>query len=56
MNLAAISFILVGEFFEETETDVKQGRAQVFEQLMKSKVAAEFLDDVNRIVRQNLNK
>ena len=53
LSLSAISFILVGEFDEKV---VKTGRAGIFNQLMKSKMAAEFLDDVNRIVRQKLNR
>jgi len=53
LSLSAISFILVGEFDEKV---VKTGRAEIFNQLMKSKMAAEFLDDVNRIVRQKLNR
>ena len=53
LSLSAISFILVGEFDEKL---VKTGRAEIFNQLMKSKMAAEFLDDVNRIVRQKLNR
>ena len=54
LNLAVISFILVGQI--EAETETKQNRAEIFDKLMKSKMAAEFLDDVNRTVRQKLNR
>ena len=54
LNLAAISFILVGHI--EAETETKENRAKIFDEIMRSKVAAEFLDDINRTVRQKLNR
>ena len=55
LNFAATSFILVG-YIDETEGEAKRNRPQIIHQLMKSKIAAEFLDDVNRTVRQKLNR
>ena len=47
LNVCATSYLLVGDVEPEV-------RAEVFRQLMKSNMASDFLDDVNRIVREKL--
>ena len=47
LNVCATSYILVGHINNSI-------RAQVFDELMRSKMASDFLDDVNRTVREKL--
>ena len=47
LNVCSTSYLLV----EDVEPDV---RTRVFRQLMKSNMASDFLDDINRIVRDKL--
>lgn len=48
LNVCAIAYILVGD-------DIKhETRAQVFDQLVKSKMSSDFIDDVSRTIREKL--
>ena len=49
LNACATAFLLVGD----VEPDV---RAKVFQELVKSKMSTDFMDDVNRLVRQKLSQ
>ena len=49
LNACATAFLLVGD----VEPDV---RAEVFQELVKSKMSTDFMDDVNRLVRQKLSQ
>ncbi len=47
LNLAATSYILVGDMASEK-------RAEVFRELLKSRMASDFMDDVSRTIRSKL--
>lgn len=47
LNVCAISYLLVGDIDH-------QKRAEIFAELIKSKMASDFMDDVNRILREKL--
>ena len=49
LNMCTTSYLLVGNVEPEV-------RSNVFQELMKSKMASDFLDDINRVVREKLTQ
>lgn len=48
LNVCAIAYILVGHDINH------ETRAEVFDQLVKSKMSSDFIDDINRTIREKL--